>query len=255
MSYERKGFAVHETPLLSSDVVDAARQGMDAVRRGEYDTGRGPQPSPWNPGDADDVLCKIEMPQLANRAIHALVSDRDLGAWAAQVTGADWIQVWWVQLLHKPSTTGSATGVNVGWHQDRQYWGAWEEGSELFTAWVALSDVGETSGPMRFIGGSHQWGFRGEGDFFGQDLASQRDGIHVPAGQQWDETPALMQAGGASLHHCLTFHGSSENTSMKPRLSFAIHMRTGNSSPTGDKREGLTAFIDDFGACPIVYGA
>ena len=34
-----------------------------------------------------------------------------------------------------------------------------------------------------------------------------------------------------SLHHCLTFHGSTANSSGRLRRSFAIHLRTQNSRP------------------------
>jgi hypothetical protein len=78
------------------------------------------------------------MPQVANRAIRELISHPALGALAAEVTGARRVQVWWVQLLYKPPTTGGQGGTSIGWHQDRHYWQVWEEGSELFTAWVAL---------------------------------------------------------------------------------------------------------------------
>jgi ectoine hydroxylase-related dioxygenase (phytanoyl-CoA dioxygenase family) len=46
----------------------------------------------------------------------------------------------------------------VGWHQDWQYWRYWEDDSELFTAWIAISDVQEDLGPVSFLVGSHQWG-------------------------------------------------------------------------------------------------
>ena len=118
-----------------------------------------------------------------------------------------------VQLLYKPSSGENASNVHVGWHQDRHYWGAWEEGSELFTAWVALSDVGPSSGPMCFIQGSHKWGQLPGGDFFDQDLAAQQRGISVPEGAEWREVEAHMSAGGASFHDALTFHASGVNTS------------------------------------------
>ena len=117
--YARDGYCIHAEPVLPREVVERARAGMDAVRSGIYDTGEAPQPSPWNPGDDESILCKIEMPQLANRAIHALVSHAALGQWAAKVTGSQWVQVWWVQLLYKPSSAANAPKVNVGWHQDR----------------------------------------------------------------------------------------------------------------------------------------
>ena len=67
------------------------------------------------------------MRQQANRAIRELVGHEALGEWAAKITGAEWVQVWWVQLLYKPSSDENASNVHVGWHQDRHYWGAWEE--------------------------------------------------------------------------------------------------------------------------------
>ncbi len=254
-SYRRDGYYVQSEPIVPADVVAQASAGMDALRRGEYDTGQAPQPSPWNPGDDEGVLCKIEMPQLADQSILALVSHPNLGAWAAQVTEAQWVQVWWVQLLYKPPSAVDAGQVNVGWHQDRHYWGAWEEGSELFTAWVALGDVGPDSGPMRFVRGSHHWGQLPGGDFFDQDLPAQQRAIALPDGAQWQEESALMKAGGASLHDALTFHASGANTSTQPRKSFAIHMRTDRSQPTGGRREGLTQFIDDSACCPVIYDA
>lgn len=254
-TYERDGYHLHDEPLLPADVVAAAAAGMERVRAGDYATGVAPQPSPWNPGDADDVLCKIEMPQLADPDIRRLVAHPALGAAAAAVTGAEWVQAWWVQLLHKPATAPDAAAVNVGWHQDRHYWGAWAPDSELFTAWVAISDVGPEAGPMRFVRGSHRWGYLGEGDFFGQQLEAQRHEIHPPRGAAWQEVSAHLPAGGASFHHCLTFHASSANVSGTPRRSFAIHMRTQDSAPAADRREGLVRFLDDREVCPYVFGA
>ncbi len=253
--YERDGYCIHAEPVLPREVVEQARAGMDSVRRGAYDTGEGPQPSPWNPGDDEAVLCKIEMPQLASRAIHALVSHPALGKWAAEVTGAQWVQVWWVQLLYKPPSAADAPKVSVGWHQDRHYWGAWENDSELFTAWVALSDVNSDSGPMRFVRGSHRWGLLPGGDFFGQDLNAQQRAIALPKEACWEEQDALMAAGGASVHDSLTLHASGANSSGQPRCSLAVHLRSDRSNPREGRREGLTRFIDDPQRCPIIYNA
>jgi hypothetical protein len=38
-----------------------------------------------------------------------------------------------------------------------------------------------------------------------------------------------------------------------PRRSFAIHMRTNRSRPVGDRRSGLTAYIDDLEICPVFH--
>ena len=66
-------------------------------------------------------------------------------------------QVWWVQMLIKPPQDDDGkVQANIGWHQDRNYWQLWEEGSELFTAWVAVSNMVTECGPMNFPHGSHK---------------------------------------------------------------------------------------------------
>ena len=254
-AYEQEGYHIGAEPVLPAAIIAGALAGMDEVRAGRYDTGVPPQPSVWKPGDDPNKLCKIEMPQLANRAIWDLVSHPSLGELAAALTGAQWVQVWWVQLLYKPPMPSGQVPVanNVGWHQDRYYWQVWEPESELFTAWVALDEVKPESGPMRFVRGSHRWGFIGQSDFFGQDLEGQRQALPIPAGQEWQETQVLLPAGGASFHHCLTLHGSGPNLSTKPRRSFAIHLRTEKSRPVEGRRAGLTSYIDDPQYCPVIY--
>ena len=253
-AYVRDGFYIHDAAVWPLEAVERAVEGMDAVRRGEYDTGVPPRPSAWQPGDDPQRLCKIEKPQIANRAIMDLIKHPALGALAAEVCGAEWVQVWWVQLLYKPPVAGAGSSrTHVGWHQDRNYWGAWEEGSELFTAWVALSEVGLDDGPMHFVRGSHQWGLLPGSDFFGQDLAEQKRELAALASDEWVEVAATLPKGGVSFHHCLTLHGSGPNYSAGPRRSLAIHMRTERSRPVDGKREGLTAFIDDPTHCPVVF--
>src|SRR5947199_8933357 len=110
--FEADGFSLHAQPVIPGELVRHAIAGQDALRRGEYETGVPPQPSFWNPGDDPNKLCKIEMPQVASRAIMELVSYPALGALAAEVTGARWVQVWWVQLLLKPPSGPAGGSTN-----------------------------------------------------------------------------------------------------------------------------------------------
>jgi len=250
--YREHGYYLHAEPVLSPEAIAAAVEGMEAVRDGHYETGIPPEDSPWSPGDDPRKLCKIEMAQQCNRAIMAAVANPRLGEVASRLTGASLIQAWWVQLLMKPSLEpGGAFSANVGWHQDRQYWDVWEDGSELFTAWLALSDVTDAAGAMRFVPGSHTWGLLGQGDFHAQELAGQ---IDVPEGKTWREVSGVLPPGGVSFHHNLTLHASGPNRSGAPRLSLAIHLRTEKSNPKGGARKGLAQFIDDTARCPILWG-
>ncbi|MEM7539939.1 MAG: phytanoyl-CoA dioxygenase family protein [Chloroflexota bacterium] len=257
-SYLEDGFYIQPEPIIPQDTVDAAIIGMDELRAGRYDTGTPPQPSHWNPGDDPNTkLGKIEMPQIANHAIMSLVKTPALGEWAAKVTGAEAVQIWWVQLLYKPTAQANSTiAPGIGWHQDRHYWQIWEEGSELFTAWVALSDVTANAGPMSFVRGSHRWGYvEGQSDFHDEaDQATLQAQIQGTTGGSWEEVAAILPPGAASFHHNLTYHGSVANTSGAPRRSFAVHMRTEKSRPADGVREGLTRFIDNFDYCPVIYG-
>jgi ectoine hydroxylase-related dioxygenase (phytanoyl-CoA dioxygenase family) len=253
--YREQGYYCHTAPVLSPGEIAATLRGMEQVRDGHYETGIPPEDSPWKPGNDPRTLCKIEMAQQCNRAIMTAVANSRLGEVAAGITGASMIQAWWVQLLIKPPVSPEGDfKTNVGWHQDFQYWDCWEDGSEVFTAWLALSDVTEEAGCMHFVPGSHMWGLLGQGDFYGQDLEAQSHGIRVPDGKVWTEASGALPPGGVSFHHRLTLHASGPNRSGAPRCSLAIHLRTEKSSPKNGQRKGLVEFIDDPSRCPILFG-
>jgi ectoine hydroxylase-related dioxygenase (phytanoyl-CoA dioxygenase family) len=249
------GYALVDHSVFSDDLLDRAVEGMDMIRRGEYDTGEPPNRSPWSPGDDENLLCKIEIPQKANRAMRELVSHPALGELAARVTGAKKVQVWWTQMLYKPLATDASSPTGIGWHQDRNYWQIWEGMEGLFTAWVALSDVTEDSGPMKFVPGSNHWGDLNS-DFYGQDNDVLKAAIDVPEGETWSEVPALLPRGGVSFHHCYTLHGSGLNHSAAPRRSLAIHMRTEKPSVVEKSalNGGLAMYLENFDYNPVIYG-
>ncbi|MDX1418461.1 MAG: phytanoyl-CoA dioxygenase family protein [Rubricoccaceae bacterium] len=252
--YEADGFVLVQEPVLSPDLVAAARAGLEAVRDGRYDTARAPYASPWTPGDDPDALCKIEMPHLASRALQAVARHPGIGAAAAAITGAERVQVWWAQLLYKPPATRPDARTRVGWHQDYQYWASdWESPDGLLTAWVALSDVTAESGPVRFVPGSHRWGDRRAGDFFETDLEAQRVGLTPPPGDEWVEVLGVLPEGGLSFHHSLTYHGSTENRTSAPRCSLVLHLCTERARP---RAEGglLAGFLGDSVATPTLHG-
>lgn len=257
VQYEQDGFTIGRE-ILPAGAVQRAVAGMENLRAGRYDLGRGPEESPWKPGDDPNKFCKIEMPHVADSGIREVVTHPNLGRFIAELTGADEVIVWWVQMLYKPP--GGAAGTNVGWHQDRQYWRAWTEDSDLLTAWVALSDVTEQSGPVRFLRGSNHWGLLSSGDFFGQDLTEQQRGIPIPKGARWDEVAAVLKPGDVSVHDDLTYHGSGPNVSDRPRRSLAIHMRTNRSRVVDDIESvsiedghNLVKYVGDPDFNPVIY--
>jgi hypothetical protein len=251
--YERDGYLLLNDSILPADLAARAGEGLEAVRDGKYDTGREPEDSPWKPGSDPRQLVKIEMPQLSSQILREVLRHPNLGKLALELTGAKWVQVWWVQGLIKPSAEpGKQDGTKVGWHQDKQYWHHWTDDSELFTAWLALSDVTLDAGPMRFVPGSHKWGLMEAGNFYGQELEKLKSGIKLPPGAAWTEVPAVMPAGGVSFHHQLTFHGSGGNTSGRLRRSLAIHLRT-DRSQTREANPWVARYVNNPDICPTFH--
>ncbi|MDA0709407.1 MAG: phytanoyl-CoA dioxygenase family protein [bacterium] len=248
--FQTKGFCFTD-PLYSAESIAKTIQHMDAVIAGDYETGTAPHSRRWNPGDPPEQLCKIDQPHLADRTLYQAITNPALGLAASQILGADFVQVWAVQLLNKPPG-GSDLG-NIGWHQDMQHWKTYWEG-EVFTAWLALGDIVPDSGPMRFVVGSHTWGLNENPSFFfsEKDHETQQREIRRPSESVWVEEAALLSAGGVSFHHRHTFHGSGPNHSAGPRRSLAIHLRTGDSAPLGGNSY-YTEHLEDEAFCPVIY--
>jgi len=223
--FDRSGFLLGPS-LLDPSLVGEANRQMDRVIAGEYATGVEPLGRNVPPGGDATRIAKIDQPHHSDPAIAELLAASGIGAFAAELMGAERIEMWALQLLHKPPS--GAASANVGWHQDEDYWHDWSEG-EVFTCWLALSDVTAQSGPLRFVPRSHTWGFLASGNFFEGDLDALRGGMQVPEGERWEEVPAVLAPGAASFHHRRTIHGSGPNEAAGPRRSYAIHLRTERS--------------------------
>jgi len=244
--FETDGFYLAPSAVIPRELIERVIPHMDAVMDCQYETGKPPEGRCWNPGDSPTKLRKINDTHICDRTIYELVTHPALGKLAAEVTGARMVQVWATQLLYKPPSPELG---NVGWHQDRQYWKYWD--GEVFTAWVAVSDVTAASGPMKLIRGSHKWGEREGGDFFAQDMDAPRRAFESQTGGKWEEAQAVLPPGGVSFHHRFTVHGSGANLSQTARRSFAIHMRTEKSTPAQSCY--YTTNLDDKMLRPVIY--
>ncbi len=246
--YDEAGFCL-TPPLLDAGQLPDAVATMDRVIAGDYATGKRPLSRSVDPTTDPPHIVKIDQPQISDPSISELFRASGIGAFAAALLNAEMIQVWAVQLLLKPSAVEIS---NVGWHQDDDYWNEWWDG-EVFTCWLALSDVGPDAGPLRFVPGSHRWGFLAGGNFFVQDLDS-RSGFALPDGAVWSEEPVIVAAGEASFHHRRTIHGSGPNTSGHPRRSYAIHLRTERSTCLPTAPPEFIDFLTDPEISPVIFG-
>lgn len=138
---------------------------------------------------------------------------------AYQLLGNRAVRFWHDQLFCKPAYHG---GV-VAWHQDYSYWTRSKPMQHL-TTWIGLDDATVENGCLRYIPGSHKWGFLDK-----PVLTGEMDGLNAFLDEkQQDELkhslPVEMKKGHASFHHPLLVHGSFENMSDKQRRAFVINV-------------------------------
>ena len=251
--FEHDGFFIVPS-VIPAELLTRVRKRIDAVYAGEYETGIPPAGGAKINKEPPTKLVKIDNAHRSDRTILELVSHPAIGQWAAALTGGKLVQVFATQMLIKPP--GGQGGVNVGWHQDQEYWDAALQG-EIFTAWVAISDVTAESGPMRFVRGSNHWGLLKAGDFFSDNLDELKQRIQAKSGGgAWQEVAAVLPPGGVSFHHRLTVHGSGENHAVVPRVSFAIHLRTEKSGLRENTKWQDAGYLNDFAdpvGSPVSY--
>ena len=253
--YQQQGF-VQGPSVLPRDLIDRVQLAMDDVIDGNYETGIRPRDFRKPDHDHAKDLCKIDQPHVANQTIYEAITYPEFGKSIAESIGVNRLQVWAVQLLYKPG--GTNVNASVGWHQDYQYWAKWwTPESNIFTAWLAISDVEAESGPMCFVPGSHRWGFLNAGDFFGSTKEDAKEKIPIPEAETWTEFSNTLPAGAFSVHHRLLYHGSHPNRTDTPRRSFAIHLCAEDSTPTpGNESDyDYVAMLDDPNVCPVIWQA
>lgn len=109
----------------------------------------------------------------------------------------------------------------VSWHQDMTYWGMGGSDKQA-TAWIAITNVSEEAGCMRFVPGSHKQQLIPHIDKFSEDnLLSRGQEVAVVV----DEDDAVLDdlaPGEMSIHHGRIFHASGPNRSSDRRIGVAI---------------------------------
>ena len=108
----------------------------------------------------------------------------------------------------------------VTYHQDATYWGL--EPHHVATAWVALSDAGMQTGPMRFVPGSHRGPLLPQRETFApNNLLSRGQEITAPV-DVGGTVAAPLAAGEMSIHHVRVIHGSEPNRSGDRRIGMVL---------------------------------
>ena len=134
----------------------------------------------------------------------------------AQVLGPN-LLCWGVDFFRKEPRTKNY----VAWHQDIAFWGMGQTDHEV-TAWIALSDVTEENGCMRYVAGSHRNNIVDHSDNPTTNaMLSRGQEIAVDVNEK-DASLVELKPGEMSLHHGRMFHASGPNQSDTRRIGVAI---------------------------------
>ena len=180
---------------------------------------------------------KIDSPYLRHPVFRYFALDGRLRDMLRRITGEEPL-LKSDQLFMKPPRFGS----EKPYHQDNFYFRC-TPGGHVITAWIALDDVDEENGCLRYISGSHRKGIIDHVEVPGQpyNLAPPDDLI------EWEhEAAAPVRKGGVVLHHSETLHSSRRNTSDRWRRGYATHWATARVTTETDNLDGAYFRREDY---------
>jgi ectoine hydroxylase-related dioxygenase (phytanoyl-CoA dioxygenase family) len=217
-AYDRDGYVVVRdlVPPQELDEMRALYDGLFESRAG-YDKG-----DYFDMLDPEDRPDAARLPQLAWPSKHApwlaeTQARRNAQAVADQLLPG--CELVWEFAIRKPPRTGAPTP----WHQDEACFTVGTPYDVAVSCWIALQDVDEAMGCMRYVPGSHL------GELTPHESVGGDSRAHALAAVAPDVSRAVsvpLRAGDAVLHHSRTMHGAGANTSDMPRraltLEFAV---------------------------------
>jgi 2-oxoglutarate-dependent dioxygenase len=220
-AFERDGYLIVEEGLVSQRGLERLRERYERLFAGEYETGIRPDEVNWVPGrDPEDRTRQLCNAWKADNVIAAQVLSERIGRLAARLMGYRGVRILQDNVLWKPPGTKA-----IGFHQDSSY-ADYLVPPEMVTCWVSLHDTAEDAGPLAFVRGSNHWPksspertqFHAPDDW----LAGAR--AAPPDGEELEIVPVVVNAGGGSFHHGLTWHGSAPNESATvARMALVSH--------------------------------
>jgi phytanoyl-CoA hydroxylase len=235
--FKAQGF-LSSSKVLSGRKVDVLRRELERVMR-ETANPEVPQPISirnLNGSSATPVWQIVNIWE-ASEPFQRLISHPKIVEEVAQLSGAKELRLWHDQIQFKPASLG---GVNH-WHQDWPYWPSIAPWNEQVSAWIALDDVDEKNGCMSMVPGSHLWGNCIE---FLQGLPDFTAMPERYEGHEIEVRRVPVKKGEVHYHHSLTWHGSHENHSGRPRRAIACHYMTEKTCFVASGNHMMKRFVE-----------
>ncbi|KAL7547435.1 hypothetical protein ACHAWF_010729 [Thalassiosira exigua] len=254
-SFLSDGFVVFHR-AISLSLVGTLQSRLERVLRGEFNRGSPPDKMPKHvAGSKEDGVAPLgydgssrssRVVQIINihkcdRDFRQLATSPEIGRMVAELAGWEHgARLAQDQVWAKPP--GAPPLV---FHRDSPYF--MFEPPDVVTVWIALDDMDENLGPLEYARRSHRWGQGRVGSassFFQLDnrqllySAARLEGIEDPESNLEIVSMGGLKAGGISIHHGRTWHGSGQNrTSDRPRRGLGLHFVPANAIFTEDSRK------------------
>ena len=188
--------------------------------------------------DGQALPRKIDHPFQKHEALRSMALDPRLVRLVGELVADPKPLLCTDQVFMKPPRFGSAKP----YHQDNFYFRC-SPPEKVLTAWVALDDVDESNGCLRYIDGSHL------GPVLPHEPVPGEPHNLAPDPKLIDRTReslAIVGKGGVVFHHSQTLHTSHRNESDRWRRGYATHWVTADvtcdGAPTLDDAYFKTAY-------------
>jgi phytanoyl-CoA hydroxylase len=215
----------------------------------------------FSPAEVADIRANVERyvreigPNLPPGEV--MYEDKDRPETLKRLAHVDQHDAWFREFLHAGTSTalaelllgGPVVGKQLAWfnktpgdstvtpaHQDGYYFML--EPQEALTMWLALDDVDEGNGCLRYVPGSHRRGMRPHARTqivgFSQGISDYGDTDRAA------EAPVTARPGDLLVHHSLTIHSADANSSeRRQRRSLGLIYY---SASARQDAEGLEAY-------------
>ncbi len=215
-TYWDRGWAV-VPDVFSEDEIDTISRLAMAVAISELSGGEGDDSELDKDEDGNPVPRKVNWPFTKDPHFRRFALSGKLRSLLDQVVGKP-VLLASDQIFLKPPRHGSAKP----YHQDNAYFRCHPD-DEVITAWIALDDVDESNGCLRYIDGSHRLPILAHHAVESEKYNLQPAESDIEMSR---ESAAPVPKGGVVLHHGKTLHTSHANTSDRWRRAFATHWVT-----------------------------
>jgi len=232
--FKRDGFAILPK-LIPENVATKLRARIEPLFSGKFETGIYPDEWYYRPGmSREDITREMCNAWKCDRTIASVVGSAEIARLACEFM--DWPGARLAQddIFWKPNA-----GKEIFFHQDLPYFN-FIVPSEVITVWIALTPASLENGTLEYARGSHLWPTQSNmtEDFHAPKKDYREAAKRAAAGANCDLdiVSVIVPAGGGSVHHGATWHGSGVNpSSVAERISLVVHLIRSDSvfKPTG----------------------